>query len=158
MGKLFYYWLFAIIRRGLPVLITVNWQPCSMQVAGLIPYLGDAWVAAAQVVSGVVHPVLFGGRAVLSEEALPAFGAPPALEGSWSFEALTTAGALSLTLVQQRWQTAHVWSDSSQTRRITGGRVVCAFLLLSAWRYHEVIFHKAESLRKICWLFLPFAI
>lgn len=31
-----------------------------------VPYLGDAWVAAAKVVSPVVHPVLLRRRAVLA--------------------------------------------------------------------------------------------
>jgi len=59
-------------------------------------------VAAAQVVSTVVHPVLLGGGAVLMQETLPGFCAPATLEGGGSFEALAAAGALSLALIQQR--------------------------------------------------------
>lgn len=67
-----------------------------------VSYPGDAWVAAAQVVSTVVHPVLFGGGTVLVQETLPGLCAPAALEGCRSFETLATAGSLSLALVQQR--------------------------------------------------------
>lgn len=66
----------------------------------MLPDLGDARVAAAQVVSAMVHPVQLRGGAVLVQETLPAFSAPPTLEGGGSFETLTTAGALSLALIQ----------------------------------------------------------
>ena len=65
-------------------------------------HLGDARVAAAQVVSAVVHPVLLGGGAMLPEEALPAIRAPATLKGGRGLQTLTTAGALGLTLIQQR--------------------------------------------------------
>ena len=59
-------------------------------------------MAAAQVVASMMHPVLLWRGAVLPQEALPGFGAPAALEGRRRLETLTTAGALSLALVQQR--------------------------------------------------------
>lgn len=59
-------------------------------------------MAAAQVVPAVVHPVLFWGGTVLPQKTLPALRAPAALEGSGGLEALTAAGALGFTLIQQR--------------------------------------------------------
>lgn len=59
-------------------------------------------MAAAQVVSPMVHPVLLGRGAVLPQETLPGFGAPAALKGRRRLETLTAAGALSLALIQQR--------------------------------------------------------
>lgn len=58
-------------------------------------------MAAAQVVAAVVHPVLLGGGAMLAQQTLPGLSAPTTLEGGRGFEALTAAGALSLTLIQQ---------------------------------------------------------
>lgn len=68
----------------------------------MTPYPCDARMAAAQVVPAVVHPVLLWGGTVLPQETLPALRAPAALKGSGGFKALTAAGALGLTLVQQR--------------------------------------------------------
>lgn len=62
-----------------------------LQVAGSNPYLGDARVAAAQVVAAMMHPVLLRRGAVLPQEALPVLGAPPTLKDRGRLEALTAA-------------------------------------------------------------------
>lgn len=48
-------------------LFGMQMNPLQIEKSGdWIPYLGDAWVAAAKVVSPVVHPVLLRRRAVLA--------------------------------------------------------------------------------------------
>lgn len=91
------------MNSGASFLIPADYSSVALEeVAGSTPYPGDARVAAAQVVSPVVHPVLFGRGAVLPQEALPGFGTPAALEGRRRLETLAAAGALGLAFVEQR--------------------------------------------------------
>lgn len=96
-------------------------------------YLGDAWVTAAQVVATMVHPVLFGGGAMLQQQTLPVLHAPATLERGGRFETLTATGALSLTFVQQRWKKRstgqHVNKEPLGKRRIAGTHhIACVYL------------------------------
>lgn len=91
-----------ILNSGACFLILADYSSVALEeVAGSTPYPGDTRVAAAQVVSPVVHPVLLGRGAVLPQETLPGFGAPAALEGRRCLETLAAAGALGLAFVEQ---------------------------------------------------------
>lgn len=94
-------------------------------------YLGDAWVTAAQVVATMVHPVLFGGGAMLQQQTLPVLHAPATLERGGRFETLTATGALSLTFVQQRWKNGQRVSTSTKSRSakdVPPDHIACVYL------------------------------